>query len=829
MAQSPTQEYKDVWARKAGKVAVVQIRYKRRYWNGSAFVYETNWQTLDEKDFKDAGNIVNNLDTPFLNIFKTSAVTLRLNNSDNQWLQTVNSPSIFQADAIALLGYDPFLMKFQVRFGYEKIDGNDEYITLFTGVATDYKFAGSKAEVEVTVESNDRLLQAADASKVSDAFTQESTSPAAGDGNNKEFFTTSTGVGRISEVRTDGNVQIQGTGYTISNLNVAGEPAKITFEVAPGGGLAVDSTGIKWKADLTIDELIVLLCDEAGIGSGVRSIDSVIFPGGLSGNKTINSKADWDAGLQLQNITTIASEGDISQEWYLIDDFANGNFTFDPAWTLAILTGNATAAVISNRLETTAGPNNGQVFMSLPQPQAYGAWEIQMEYFASAQFGSFGENFNYLKFISSDFTVFANGYGFWFDIKTSHIWFIRWDGLTPVGLINFGNNAAVDITWRITRSAGGEFKIYKNTVLAGTVTDNTYTTSTHITHTLRDVQAGNQTVGMKLDSIHWSPAVEPVAVVVDTDADYISKKFNILSVPTAWGTLDRTEILDGGTITYFTRVASALGGPYDAWVEIGPSGQILSALKQYIQVKIEVRPDIVALSNTSVQKLVLHFTTTTVNVTLANFSGLTAKAAIEQLTRIADYEILFKGDGDFIFRSKTVSGSFVLEINQENAISKLTNYTSGFKQIFNVGQVQYGDYFNEYDGASASESSPTSEERFGRLIRFEDYSKFLVANDINLGASRARLIYDNNFAPRIRCRIACKIIPWLELSDIIRMSYYDNPLFHKTIFGDPLQKWGIGGFGDPSNVLARDINFKIVGITFTPTEAKCELTLQKIL
>jgi len=834
MALVPSQEYIDVWERKAGKIAVIEVLYKRRYFDTSispsAFVYEDEFRTLSQSEFKDAGEIVNNLDTPFLNIFKTSAVTLRLNNADNQWIENVNSPSIFQADDIAPLGYDSFLTIFQIRFGYEKIDGTNEFVTLFTGVATNYNMDGNDAAVEVTVESNARLLQAADASKISDEFTQESTIPAVGDASNKDFFTTSTGVGRVSQVRVGGVSQTQGTDFTLTNLNVDGEGAKITFTSAPGNLVSIDASGIKWKAGLTIEELIELLCDEAGIGAGERLIGSVIFPGGLSGNKTIDSKTDWESGDLLQNVTTTFVEGDVSKQWFLVDDFADGDFTSNPVWTIQFLS-NASAAVVSNVLITTAQAASGQIVMTTPQVKAFGTWEFIHEFGVVA-----GGDFQEFKITTDSSSVFGNGYGLSNKISTGEIKFGRWDVGVFTDLLGFSvgthNN---NYRWRITRANNGDFEVFRSPAgnpagalsSLGTVTDNTHITSTHTQINCRNVGGSGTT--QDLDTFHWSPEVNPPNAVSKLDTDYISEEFDILSVPTAWGNLDRTESLDGGAITYFTRTASISGGPFDAFVEIGASGQILSALNQFIQVKTEIRPDQTTRSLTTISKLVINFTTSTVNVALANFSGLTVKSAIEQLTRIADYEILFKGDGVFVFRSKTVSGDAVLAIDQENAISKLTNYTTGFKQIFNVGQVQYGEYFNEFDADDAGEVSPTSEERFGRLIKFEDYANFLLANDVNLGSSRARLIYENNFLPKRRCRLSCKIIPWLELSDILRISYYDNPLFRQSIFGDPLLKFGETGFGDPENILARDLDFKIVGIIFVPTGARCELILQEVL
>jgi len=815
MALTHTQAFRDVWDRKASKVASIQVRYRRRFFDNSSpggFVLEPEFTTLSEGEFKDAGEIVNSLDVPFLNIFKTSAVTLRLNNSDNQWIFSVAAPSIFQADEIAPLGYDPFLTEFQIRFGYEIADGTTEYLVLFTGVATNYNFEGNEADVEVTVESNARLLQAADASKVADVFTQESTSPATTDGSNKEFFTTSEGVGRISIVRVDGVVQIQGVDYQISQLNEAGGPAKITFTSAPATGLSVDTTGLRWKANLTIETLVGLLCDEAGITVAKRIIDPVLFPGGLSGTKTIDSQADWEAGT-LQNIDTTSNPDTIRRRWHLINDFDNASV---PAWSLngATISGGKLNGVSGN----FAGPSP-QPFTLLSQ----GTWTFVLARSSG----------------SIEIQLASTG-GFGLGGPVGTIFLVRYDG-SNVKMFTFDIQTAVYTQIGLSLVASGAINIK--------VFYNKNTGNVKMAHTgTSGVSSGNAGAGLGLkyvvsflgtgtvDDVNFSHEIIDDMVPFDigdlpagTTTIYTSQEFDLLSAPSAWGTLDITEIINDGTTVYETAVASVSGGPFDAFVPLGVGNVIESAFKQFIQVR---RTSVTAeglITSPITSKLVINFQTTSVNVSLAIFAGLTVRTAIERLTRIADYQMVFRSDGIFLFKSKAVTGVPVLSINQENAISELSDYRPGFDRVFNVGQVQYGAYYNEFDGTDAGETPPTSEQRFGRIIRYEDFSDFLLANDVNLGASRSRLIYENNFLPRRRARAKCKIIPFLELSDIIRISYFDNPLFRETIWGDPLQLWGEAAFGEPQNVLARDLDFKIVGIIFSPTEARCELVIEEIL
>ena len=828
MAKTVTQNFLDVWARKGGKQTKVQVRYKRRYWNGSAYVYEVSWQVLEQRDFADIGEIVLQLDTPFLSTFKQTDITLRLNNTFNEWIPAETSPSVFAKDPIATLGYDPPLTQFQIKFGYVLDDGSTEYIDLFTGVATDFIFEGLDGAVEAVIASKAHLLHAADASKVSDTFTNEACSPAAADGVETEFRTGSTGVGRISGFRVDAITQKQGSDYTISGLNRPGKTALITAEVAPATG-AVDASGLKWKENKSIEELVGLLCDEGGITAPQRTIETVIFPGGLDGFKKVATQTDWENGTLLQNIDTKRDQHSIRAPWILIDDFTDGDFTANPPWINQPFSpgGTATETIIAGvfHLDAPAHGDSASLYLDgLGTFSAFGMWSFDFK--STGTGAGFFDTFAEFKFISDAKEFGQEGYAIRHDHKANKALLVRVFAARTT-ILDMGAVPVGPLKYRITRTSAGLFEVFQNGVSKGTVVDLTYTVASHMLYSIAN-NLGN--INCDLDNIYHAPILNPDNVSIT--GVFESEEFDILFPPISWGALVPTHTLNGGTITYKTAVASSAGGPYDAWTALGGGDVIQSALKQYL--KIQATIDSVDINDPitlpKIDKIVANFRVDRVFVSLAIFAGKTAYQAIERYAQIADYEMGFEGDGKFFFRAKPTAAASILSINQENAIAEIADYHPGYDRVINVGQVQYGDYYNEYDGADASEASPTSEERFGRLIRYIDFSDVLLANDVDLATGHAQLIYERNFRAKRRFRIRGKLIAWADLSDILTVTYFDHPLLAGTVWGDPLAGWGgIAPFSPAKNVLANGLEVKILGLVLVPREHECDIICEERL
>ena len=841
MAKTVSAAFTAIWKRKYGRREVFTVEYKRRYWTGAAYAYESSWTTLDASQIPAPRAIHWRLDTPNMNSVLASNVTLSMDNRNNAWLPTTVSPSIFAADATATVGYEPYLTKFRIRFGYILDDGTTEILSLFTGYLEDFSLKGGTGTVDYYLSGNEILLKKADAQNVSTAFTLEDCSPATGDGSNKVFLTTSIGVWKITDVQVNGVSMTQGSDYTLSQMDAI-TAAKITFTTAPTVAHTVKCTGRKWKADETIESLIALLCTEAGIGSGDRTINPVVFPGSVSGSKTIDTQAQWELGTVLTNISAAASSGDIGLRWIKVDNFADGEYTTNPVWTVLKLGGSGSFSAATNALVCRVSGANGQGSIQTPFDKATGTISFTSGNFAglsapgSSNSGD-GDAFMFMCAASGGTDGKVTGYGLRFNLNsgggaTSQVQLVRYDNEFPVAGTVLASCGAIPVgttnTWNISRTGAGLMTVRKDGASVGTATDVTYTTCAYMGVAGYTVNT-NAFIQLAVDDVYYSFDTDG-SYTVSTASAYESQSFDILSTPTAWGVLTATETLNSGTITYATA-SSTDGVSFDAYVNIS-GGVIQSALKRYFKIRATITAATGSYTTPLVSKLVANFSVTTVNLAIANFKGKTCYAAITELAKYADYEWGFDGDGLFFFRSKTVSGAPDLVIDQDQGIIKLSEYRPGWDRISNTGQVRYGDdaYYAEYNSTSASEASPTSAQRFYAQILSES-SSIILANDVRLSAARSQVIYDNNYLPKERLSVSCWMTPQADLADIVRVSYFDNPKLNNPIMGDNLLTWGGDdvGFGLPQNVVARDLDTKLVGLLFNLEEKKTEMELQRIL
>ena len=95
---------------------------------------------------------------------------------------------------------------------------------------------------------------------------------------------------------------------------------------------------------------------------------------------------------------------------------------------------------------------------------------------------------------------------------------------------------------------------------------------------------------------------------------------------------------------------------------------------------------------------------------------------------------------------KTAS-SYVVHLTQENGIIDVSDLDYGIPdRVIRAARVRYQGFVSVYGDVEAAASAETiaDGDELGKAVLDEDLDQVLVANDLNLGDSRARVLYENN-------------------------------------------------------------------------------------
>ncbi len=827
MAIAVSDEFKELWHQMRGKPERLRLRHKRRYKNGAgSYVNAADWTVLEEYEWKSIGKIPMALDVPFQNVFKIGTVSIVVPNAYGEWIEAAVPPSFFAADGTAEDGYLLYRTLIQVQHGYKLSDGTVEWVSVFTGVVLRVRITGKGATAVVDVASKAHLLEKADAEEVADTFTLEDCIPATGDGSNKAFETTTEGVDHLTDLQVNAVSLDKASEYRTENANErdsAGNTGRlaITTDAAPGNLQTVKASGKAWKKDQTIDTLLGLLFTEGDIPAGERTIDPILFPGGLSGSVAIDAQADWEDGTLIQNVSTVTVAGRILKKWLKVDDFSDGDYTASPAWTVTGPTTGSLYSIVSGAFRVR---NDWGL-----EPQSYAQAFVQYWGAVATVVPEEPRTFRFrlstvLPSGSARVTcwdISGNGeFSFFFDVAANKVYLDR--GATHV--LDLGAIPGAGFhQYRLLRDTDNVHRVYIDGVAKGTFNGAAGGVG-GATRCIVNVQAsGTDNCYVDIDDIYYSTEEIETAGPDTTACRFESEEFDLLSAPTAWGTLDIVEELRSGTIGYETNVAAASGGPYDGWVAIDASTKVIqSNLKRYLKIACDITPAAIDSLKGSpyVDSLTANFTVSTVNVSLAIHRGRTVMQQIERYLRIPDYELAMKGDGTAHVRAKDPDPTPVITITQGDGILDVLAYDDGIPdRVVKAGRVRHGEFVSVYDGDAAGADADTlalEAELKGKVLD-EDLSDVLLSLDVNLADSRARVIYENNRRaaddprPKRRLRLKTWIIPWLELSDVVRVAFYDNPYMRQFLAADPLHKPGpYYNWGDPANIIAKYQDFKVL-------------------
>lgn len=267
------------------------------------------------------------------------------------------------------------------------------------------------------------------------------------------------------------------------------------------------------------------------------------------------------------------------------DDFSDGDFTANPAWS----GDNALFTVANGQLRSNAGQlaAAASYYLSTPSAQAQGQWE----FYVNLKFSPSSVNYVDLYLMSNvqDLSASPNGYAVRIGETAKHVVLNRVGGgsvaatliASPDGIVNSSTNNPFRI--KVTRDAADQWTLYYDDgnvgayVVAGTASDATYGTSTSFGIRITQSTAASPANNHFFDDFQVGPIVldttpPSVVSITATSATNVDVLWSEPLNPAAFGNYD---------IQPFTGVSSAVqDGMNPALVHLTPSSP-LSANSPY--------------------------------------------------------------------------------------------------------------------------------------------------------------------------------------------------------------------------------------------------------
>lgn len=478
MSEAVSQGFLDVWGRKNGKEGIITILFKRRYWDGSAYVYEADWTELPMNKFVDVGEINWKLDVPLLNTVKTSNVALKLKNQHFEWLPTNNTNGYFRTTLTRPYGFNPFLTKFQIKFGYKLDDDTFESVNLFTGVAVDFIFNTKDGYVEVDVSGNEYLLQKYDAQLVSIEVLNAATT-----GGPRVFTTVQPSIGVIKNVYDDGVLLDLGVDYNVNSKSVFGVGAEIELTYDAVGAVTYD--GRYWYTNVRLEDAVNSIIAAAGV-SASANVSAVVWPGAPA--------------------TTSEVIGAFSGTAY------------SPTWTVLQSNGAGVSAASGKLIVDSDGATIAPttVYAAQMATNSKGLWQWDTDDVAvgtGLQYPNGVRMFFFMDgvgLVGGDSRPSGNGYCLslaYVGASTFVVFLIKTSGGTDtiINSATFAFSLSGTNTWQVTRSSSGLFNVLYNGNLILSGVDNTYPTNGYFIVDNRG-QSGSE-ANCTVSNIQWQDAI----------------------------------------------------------------------------------------------------------------------------------------------------------------------------------------------------------------------------------------------------------------------------------------------------------------------------------
>lgn len=280
----------------------------------------------------------------------------------------------------------------------------------------------------------------------------------------------------------------------------------------------------------------------------------------------VQTQAFWQAGT-LANIDALSQPNSILREWFLLDDWADHQFTTNPVWTLVF----GTADASTGRLVL-----GGPTFLSTPFAKNTGAWASRIQ-LSSA---------NGAMYISSSVNPLSSG-AYYVRLDTAGggtLYLIRNDpGPITTILASVAGVGTGPLEIRLTRDGSGNLQVFVDRVLKLSATDNTYTTFTQFT--LGCISGTN----VFFDYAYWGGAVDGASLVSNVQATSDSPVQDFGATVQSLGAVQAIFSAPAGTsVTIYTRSGPTLvpDGSWSAFAVVAPGANFAGPLNRYGQIRL---------------------------------------------------------------------------------------------------------------------------------------------------------------------------------------------------------------------------------------------------
>lgn len=803
--------------------------YKRVYlyvrtWGGSAYAYGDAVEITDYLKAEDSITPIKwKLDREAYGAWTYSNCTLNFRNERGQFKEG-NEDGFFASGTVIKNS------KIRIVAGTISPDGTENPEYVFTGyISPDPIYNPDERSVAFTIYDHMALFDEVNAEDLSTLLEDQ----LLGSDSGTEFDTTTDKVGIVVEVKrgpTSGGVESASvlnpsTDYTVAGLNQVGPAATITLNEALTSGESLWATWRVWYENKEIHWIVAQLCDLAGISS--TEISPVAF-NEVESTATYDTRGQFETGT-LDKIDTTSYEGSA-----VVSLIPTINKTF-AAWGGGGLASNWTIYPHGSYYTTIYGVyETGEPAVYAPSSKATGTWDVEMrgDYFVCPFFYFLASNGYYPS---------AQGYMFGRarDDGKWKLWRMNGESGTIIW------DSGCTYSWlraRIKRTAAGEFYIAifdSNTgaLVAGSlsaiaVTDNTYSTASAIITRYSLVGTTLVHYGY-IKNIKYTADLATGSGPYELGGTWTSPEIDGTANLKNWGLLRISQNLPAGCSSVFETRERDEGGSWSDWTAVLPTGQI-NATKRLLQVRWTPSSNVDQALTPVLYSLIVPYYTTSTQITLVNMTGLTAKAALDQLSQLSCYEMGFNSSDTFIFRPRTTQVTAVKTLDKVNT-ERLSTLSTGAERVYNRVVVTFGDYRVVADPESEGDAVPTSQDKFGVRELAISSSSLLPAENVNLAKALAPTVYAYTSQAKRRVTVDTKFDLALELGDRVTVNFPQDDLFRLWRWGDGDVAYGQSNIQYysastiPGGMMLAGVDMRVEGIEFNLDSWRTRYDLVEVL